>query len=135
MSSIQDEKTAILEVFARYCFYTDLGRAEDYANLFTEDCDWDGGPFGRQQGRANLLAFIKQGAGATALRHHNTNIVIDVNGNEARAASYVTVYGVAEQTPVIFFVGCYIDHLVKRDGRWYFKQRKIRTDLSEATHL
>lgn len=133
MTSILEEKDAIREMFAKYCFYTDSGQFEKYAALFTEDCDWDGGPFGRQQGRANLLAMLKSGGDAsTKMRHHNTNIVIEVNGSEARATSYVTVYGVAEQTPVIFFVGTYFDHLVKQNGRWMFKQRKIRTDFADA---
>ena len=133
MPSILEEKDAIREMFAKYCFYTDSGQFEKYANLFTEDCDWDGGPFGRQQGRANLLAMLKSGGDAsTKMRHHNTNIVIEVQGDEARASSYVTVYGVGEATPVIFFVGCYVDHLVRQNGQWLFKQRKIRADLSEA---
>lgn len=133
MPSTLEDKDAIRELFAKYCFYTDSGQVEKYCALFIEDCDWDGGPFGRQQGRANLLAMLKSGGdAATKLRHHTTNLVVEVNGNEARATSYVTVYGVGEQTPGIFFVGIYFDHLVRQNGRWLFKQRKIRTDFADA---
>lgn len=136
MSTLQEDKDAIRETMARYCFYTDSGQFEKYAELFVEDCDWDGGPFGRQQGRANLLAMLKAGGEAsTKMRHSTTNIVIDVRGHDAFATSYVTVLGVGGETPLVFFAGCYIDHLVRLDGRWYFKQRKIRTDLSEAVVL
>ena len=136
MASILEEKDAIREMFAKYCFYTDSGQFEKYAALFTEDCDWDGGPFGRQQGRANLLAMLKSGGdSATKLRHSTTNIVIEVNGNEARATSYIQVLGVGGEAPVIFFAGLYFDHLVKQNGKWMFKQRKIRTDFTEAVVL
>ena len=33
---------------------------------------------------------------------------------------------------VLPFAGCYVDHLVKQNGKWLFQQRKIRTDLGEA---
>lgn len=136
MSSILEEKDAIREMFAKYCFYTDSGQFEKYAALFTEDCDWDGGPFGRQQGRANLLAFLKSGGdAATKMRHHNTNLVIEVNGNEARATSYIQVLGIGGEMPVAYFAGIYFDHLIKQNGRWMFKQRKIRTDFSEAVAI
>jgi hypothetical protein len=136
MASIIEEKDAIREIFAKYCFYTDSGQFEKYTNLFTEDCDWDGGPFGRHQGRANLLAMLKEGGDtSTKLSHSTTNSVITVNGDEARAISYVQVLGVGESTPVVFFAGIYLDHLVKQNGRWLFKQRKLRTDFSEVVNL
>lgn len=133
MSSLLEDKDAIRDVIARYCFYTDSGQFEKYADLFTEDCDWDGGIFGRHSGRAALLASMRSsGDAATKLRHSTANIVIRVDGDEARATSYATVLGVGGETPLIFFAGCYIDQLVRREGRWLFKHRKIRTDLSEA---
>jgi hypothetical protein len=133
MTSILEDKDAIREVFAQYCFYTDSGQFEKYVDLFTEDCDWDGGPFGRHQGKASLLAMLKQDRDtATKLRHSTTNSVITVNGDESRAISYVQVLGIGEPTPVIFFAGIYLDHLVRQNGRWLFRQRKLRTDFSEA---
>jgi SnoaL-like domain len=136
MTSMLEDKDAIREMFAQYCFYTDSGQFEKYVNLFTEDCDWDGGPFGHHQGRANLLAMLKQGGDtATKLRHSTTNSLITINGNEARAISYVQVLGVGEPAPVIFFAGIYLDYLIKQNGRWLFKQRKLRTDFSEARNL
>jgi hypothetical protein len=137
MASLLEEKDSIRELMARYCFYTDSGQSEKYAGLFTEDCEWDGGPFGRCMGRAALRA-MHQGNGdsaATQLRHLNTNAVITVDGDEARAVSYVAVIGVAEQTPTLFFAGAYFDRFVKQDGQWQFKLRRIVTDLSVIQQL
>jgi len=131
MTSVLEDKAAILELFAKYCFYTDACQFEKNANLFTEDCEWDGGPLGCYRGRANFMAFFKSGP-APKLRHSVSNIHIAVDGEEARAISYVQVLDTEPPTPVIAFFGIYIDHLVKLDGRWLFKQRKARTDFSEA---
>ncbi|MGE0383109.1 MAG: nuclear transport factor 2 family protein [Gammaproteobacteria bacterium] len=133
MPSILEDKDAIRDLFARYCFYTDSGQFEKYVALFTEDCDWDGGSFGRCQGREALLAYLKAGGDASKnLRHSTTNMVIEVQGDSATATSYVQVLGVEGQAPVIFFAGIYLDRLVRRDGRWLFAQRRIRTDFADA---
>jgi hypothetical protein len=133
MPSILEEKDAIRDLFARYCFYTDSGQMEKYAALFTEDCDWDGGAFGRHQGRANVLAKMKAaGDAATKLRHLTINSLIEINGDEAHATSYILLFGVGGEAPLPVFAGLYFDHLVKLNGQWLFKQRKIRTDFQEA---
>jgi SnoaL-like protein len=131
MASVLEEKDSIRETMARYCFYTDSGQSEKYADLFTEDCDWDGGPFGRCLGKAALLAMHRgSGDSATKLRHVNTNVVITLNDNEAQATSYVAVIGVGETAPTIFFAGTYVDQFVKRGGRWLFKVRRIVPDIT-----
>ena len=131
MATDLEEKDSIRETMARYCFYTDSGQSEKYADLFTEDCDWDGGVFGHCVGRAALLAMHKGGGdSSTKLRHVNTNVVITVNGNAAQAISYVAILGVGEQSPSVFFSGSYFDRLVKQGGRWLFQTRRIVTDLS-----
>lgn len=136
MATDLEEKDSIREIMARYCFYTDTGQSEEYADLFTDDCDWDGGPFGRCVGKAALLAMHKSsGDSATKLRHVNTNVIITVNGNEAQAISYVAVLGVGEQSPTVFFAGSYLDRFVKQGGRWLFKTRRIATDLSALKDL
>jgi hypothetical protein len=136
MTTELEEKDSIREMMARYCFFTDSGQSEKYADLFTEDCEWDGGPFGRYVGKAALLAMHKGGGdSATKLRHVNTNVVITVKGNEAHAVSYVCVLGLGEQPPALFFAGSYLDHLVKRGGRWLFKTRRLVSDLAAVKNL
>ena len=53
MPSALEEKDAIREVLAEYCFRLDGGRYDDMAALFTEDGTWDTA-FGKGKGRAAI---------------------------------------------------------------------------------
>ena len=88
MSNALEEKDAIREVLAEYCFRLDGGRYDDMAALFTEDGTWDTA-FGAATGRAAIAQQardIRARAGDNRPRaiHLVTNIVIALNGNEAR---------------------------------------------------
>jgi len=134
MTTVLEDKDAICDILARSCFYSDTCQFEKNANLFTEDCEWDGGAAGHQKGRANVMAFFKLGA-EPKFRHCVSNIQITIDGDEAHAISYLQVLSIREPVPVIIFSGIYLDHLVRRDGRWLFKLRKVRADFAEARIL
>jgi len=53
MPTAIEEKDAIREVLAEYCFALDGGRYDDMAALFTEDGTWDTA-FGAATGRAAI---------------------------------------------------------------------------------
>jgi hypothetical protein len=127
-----EEKDQIRDVLSNYCFYTDGGYPDRWVDLFTDDCQWDGGPFGLCASKQELRAFMKQsGAAGIGMKHMTTNIVIRLEGAQARARSYVLVLGKADQWNSILFAGHYDDVLVKTDGRWLIRSRKLRSDLSE----
>ncbi len=133
MGMVSEDKDQVRELLARYCYYADSGQVEHYANLFTLDCDWDGGIFGRQLGRENVLTMMRSNSGSRPkTRHSTTNIVITLDGDKADATSYVTVMNVGTDQPSVIFVGCYIDRLSREDGKWLFQTRRIRPDLAEA---
>lgn len=133
MTTVNEEKAEIREMFARYCIYTDSGQIQKYADLFTEDCDWDGGAFGRVQGRNGVLEKMKSAGDAPkGLRHITTNTVIEVQGTEAKATSYALLLSVVGESPTVIFSGLYFDHLVKVDGQWLIKRRQIRTNFEDA---
>jgi uncharacterized protein (TIGR02246 family) len=122
-----EEKDAIREVMAEYCFRLDNDRFADMAALFTEDGTWDTF-FGKGTGRDGVEAFVR-GLRGSAVRpraiHHVTNIVIKLDGTTAKAFSnWMTVQN-SEQGPKIGSAGSYTDDLVKQDGRWLFRYRKI----------
>jgi uncharacterized protein (TIGR02246 family) len=121
------EKDAIREVMAEYCFRLDGDRFAEMAALFTEDGTWDTA-FGKGTGRAGVEALVRRIRG-TAVRpraiHHVTNVVIKAEGTTATSFSnWVTVQN-SEQGPKIGSAGSYADTLVKQDGRWLFRYRKI----------
>ena len=57
MATVLEEKDAIRELMHAYCFRCDTRDADGLAALFTEDCVWDGGPFGRKNGPEELKQF------------------------------------------------------------------------------
>ena len=125
------EKEAIRDVLHRYCYGTDAGDTELWVEGFTDDCVWDGGPFGVQHGTAAMRAFHGPNADASkALRHLTLNTVIDLHGDTAHAVSYVVVLARSESFQV-YFAGFYDDDFVKLAGRWRIRRRLLRADLSE----
>ena len=68
--------------------------------------------------------------GIPATNHLMHNLIVDVDGDEARASTYVQVLqgfdGFAPQTIV---TGVYRDVLRRRDGRWTFFERSIDGSL------
>jgi uncharacterized protein (TIGR02246 family) len=123
-----EEKDAIREVMAEYCFRLDNDRFADMAALFTEDGTWDTA-FGKGTGRAEVEALVRGMRQSRTARpraiHHVTNIVITLDGASAKAFSNWVVVQNSDQGPKIGSAGSYTDDLVKQDGRWLFRYRKI----------
>ena len=87
MPTASEEKDAIREAMAEYCFALDGGRYDDMAALFTEDGTWDTA-FGQATGRAAIAGHardIRAKAGDDRPRavHLVTNIAIALDGEKA----------------------------------------------------
>jgi uncharacterized protein (TIGR02246 family) len=124
MTTLLEDKDAIRELLSQYCFCVDSGDAETYAAMFTEDGVWDGGPFGRRQGRPALRELIA--GGPRSLRHLTTNPVITIRGETATARSYLLIVSTSsDKPPSLFFAGFCDDQFVKEAGRWLIRSRAI----------
>ncbi len=129
MPTAAEDKDAIRELMAEYCFRLDEGRYDDMAALFTEDGTWDTA-FGKATGRAaiaDLARGIRTRAGAERPRaaHLVTNIIISLDGAQAEACSNWVVMQNSPQGPKIGSGGAYADRIVQLNGRWLFDYRKI----------
>ena len=129
MPTAVEEKDAIREVLAEYCFRLDDGRFAEMAALFTESGTWDTA-FGRATGRAaiaDLARGIRKRAGEQPPRavHLVTNISIVLDGENARVRSNWTVVQNSPEGPKIGSGGAYQDELIKVQGQWLFRYRKI----------
>jgi hypothetical protein len=127
--SALDDKDAIRELMAEYCFRLDDGRFAEMAALFTVDGTWETA-FGAATGReaiAALAADLRARAGAARPRaaHLVTNIVITLDGERARARSNWLVMQNSPAGPKLGSGGAYLDDLVRVDGQWRFRHRKI----------
>jgi uncharacterized protein (TIGR02246 family) len=129
MPSVVEEKDAIREVLARYCFALDGGKFAEMAALFTEDGTWHTA-FGKATGRAEIAKFA---AGLRAHRlgptpraiHHVTNVVVTLDGDSAKVRSNWTTVQNAPDGPKIGSGGAYDDDMVKIGGNWFFRYRTI----------
>jgi hypothetical protein len=130
MPTAGEDKDAIREVMAEYCFRLDDGRYHDMAALFTEDGTWDTA-FGAATGRAaiaELARDIRSRAGADRPRraaHLVTNVVIALEGAQARVRSNWMVMQNSPAGPKLGSGGAYADEFVQRDGRWLLRYRRI----------
>lgn len=129
MPSALEEKDAIREVLAEYCFRLDGGDYDGMAALFTEDGTWDTA-FGKGTGRAaiaQLARDIRARAGDNRPRaiHLVTNIAIALHGDEAEVRSNWTVVQNSPEGPKIGSGGGYADRMAKQGGTWLFQYRKI----------
>ena len=135
MPTALEDKDAIREVLAEYCFRLDGDRFAEMAALFTEDGVWDTA-FGKAAGPAAIAALardIRARAGDNRPRaiHLVTNIAITLDGERARARSNWTVVQNTPAGPGIGSGGGYEDEMIKRDGRWFFQYRKINRFIAD----
>jgi hypothetical protein len=129
MATVLEEKDAIREVLAEYCFRLDGGAFADMAALFTEDGTWDTA-FGKATGRgaiANLARGLRERGPQPRPRgiHLVTNIAIALDGDRAQVRSNWTVVQNSPEGPKIGSCGGYADEMVKEAGAWRFRYRKI----------
>ena len=129
MPTAVEDKDAIREVLAEYCFRLDDGRFSEMAALFTEDGTWDTA-FGKATGRtaiAELASSLRTRAEQPRPRavHLVTNIAIALDGARAQVRSNWMVMQNSPQGPRIGSGGAYIDDMVRADGRWLFRYRRI----------
>ena len=128
MPTATEDKDAIREVLAEYCFALDTFRFADMAALFTEDGTWDTA-FGKATGHAAIVELVgsigKTAAMPSRPIHMVTNIVIKLNADGAHVLSNWALVQNSEQGPKIGSAGGYEDQMVKRAGRWLFHYRKI----------
>ena len=129
MPTAVEDKEAIRELLAEYCFHLDDDRFAEMAALFTEDGTWDTA-FGKAVGRSAIAALarsLREGAGTARPRavHLVSNIGIALDGDHAEARSNWIVIENSVAGPKIGSGGAYRDDLARVAGRWRFRYRKI----------
>ena len=135
MASALEEKDAIREALGTYCFHLDSGNFEAMAALFTEDGTWHT-DFGKGTSRAGIVEHARSLRKGDAPRprgvHLTTNIVIELNGDRATVRSNWMVAQNTDAGPKVSSAGGYADDMVKRDGCWLFRYRKIDRFIAEG---
>ena len=125
---VLEDSEAIKKLKARYCAYCDNNYdATGIAALFTEDAVWDGGSFGKYEGREAIRTFFE---GAPKLLtfaiHQVMNPLIEVQGERATGTWYLfQPCTLAEGNQAVWLAARYEEEYVKVGEEWKFKQLKV----------
>jgi uncharacterized protein (TIGR02246 family) len=129
MASISEDRDAIRDLYARYCFHIDTGTAEQWAALFTPQGEF-GGVGDPVIGTEALTAFASGSLASGMNTHHLvTNEVIDVQGDSATGSASLALY--MSGSPAL--IGRYQDSLERVDGQWRFASRLFVADSPPAS--
>ena len=139
LADYANDRAEIENLSARYMVAVDAGDIETVMSAWADDgvLDWVRGvEHGKEAIRKAMSGFggaaasrnIPEGATSRPRAHHHIlNHVIDVNGNTAKTIAYW--FALTNNTPQkdvqLLYFGHYEDELVKQNGRWLFKKRKV----------
>lgn len=132
------EQKAIERMMFDYSYHLDMNHPDELAALFVEDCEVSYAP---NFGATGMEAYKKtlEGIGTffRGTSHHNSNISIDfVNDSEANVRSVVlAIHRYTRERADGILYGQYFDTVVKRDGKWKFKRRELRTTMTTDYHV
>jgi len=125
------DRQQIADLLYRYCLHADLYEPGPLAALFTEDCAVtlgasEGGPI---EGRAALEEQVRRNLGRfAATSHHNTNVRVALDGDDATAMSYIYAWhAFADGTPDLHVYGQYHDRLRRTAAGWRIAERRLLT--------
>lgn len=115
----------------RYCWYFDDADLDGLVDLFTDDAVCDLGPFGRWEGRDEIVAGYRAqmlASGVPGGRLHSvSNGLIDVDRNRATGRWYLVDYDISlGSVERIRILASYQDEYSRDNGRWRIARTAIR---------
>jgi uncharacterized protein (TIGR02246 family) len=125
---VLEDVEAIKRLKHRYADACDRGYdADALAELFAEDAVWDGGLFGRHEGREAIREFF-QGVSSDIVfaLHYMMNPIIDVTGDRATGTWYLfqTCTFAQGNTP-IWGAARYDEEYVREPDGWKFRRLRL----------
>ncbi len=123
LQKVEDE-LEIIRLRARYCHLLDDMQWDDFVDLFTEDGVFEG--LSKVSGHQEIMRFFSQDVPKVAEQfwHFCTNGTVQVDGDTATgriSMEYISISNGVSYTSA----GHYDDVMVRENGVWKFKSRKI----------
>jgi hypothetical protein len=131
MPTSATDRSAILELAARYLHSLDCQNVDAWVECFTEDGVFDAIEDVRVVGHDALRKFISSLASKAPSRHTPATLWVQGEGKSAMMRSYFTVMPLKDPTNLIQ-VGRFEDRLVNVDGEWKFAERRVITDWKKG---
>jgi ketosteroid isomerase-like protein len=139
------ERLAIRELVDAYSFCADRRDAAGQMALFTEDTDFlvymdsrNPSPTQQIRGRAALAPVFDDLNTYEATLHFNGQSTTALDGDHASGVTYCLAHHVkvdGSARSLMIAAIRYLDTFVKRDGTWFFSQRKLMVDWTETRPL
>jgi ketosteroid isomerase-like protein len=149
LASYADDRAEIVNISNRYMVAVDAGDIDTVMSTWAEDgvLDWVRGVENGKDAIRKAMSNFGGAARAAAIpdgvtsrprtRHQIINHVIDVNGDTAKTIAYW--FAITNNTPQkdvqLMYFGHYEDELVKRNGKWLFKHRKVYNESLQNRSL
>jgi hypothetical protein len=128
----------IRQLLYRYARGVDRADLDLLRSVYAPDGTDHHGPFdGPGRDFAQVVYDKATEAWDTVGNHHITNVFIEVDGDEAKAEVYFLAlhpHNNNGTVQVAMMSGRYVDQLVRTNGQWGIKRRRVITDLSR-NHL
>lgn len=123
-----EDKVQIAELCARYARAVDDDDIDAWLATWSSDGELTAA-FGSAKGTANLRALETrlQAGFSKGHRHVVANNIVDGEGHEATATSYLIIFE-REHVPSVIATAVYYDTLRNIDGVWKFFKRDLRND-------
>ena len=123
----------INNAFIRYATSLDRGDVDAVVDCFAEDASLVSPVLGEFFGHAGVRDFASRTArlrheGGVQFRHVVSNLVVDVEGDLARATCYLLDFRTRDGKTQLLSPGEYECVLRKIDGRWLFERRVVVMD-------
>ena len=144
MNETFDDWLAITHTIARYGRLADQRRSGEMADLFTPDGRMlmfrprADEPAESPVGREQLIAAFDTLAAFVVTSHVLSPSDVEIDGDSARAHTSCMSHHVretAEGRMRFTLADRYEDTLVRREGRWFFQERRKYTDWTESAPL
>jgi len=127
-----EDRFGISDLFTRYTCALDAGDVDTLVDCFTEDGALISPAVGAHSGRPAIRAFAERfarfRANESQLRHVISNLMMQVDGDHARASCYLIVFLTRDGESRLLAPGRYDCELRKVGDAWRFQRRVVTHD-------
>lgn len=133
--ALRADRQQVEETLYRYASTIDAGDHESLRALLTDDARAKYGARDWLEGADEVVDFIRDKGSNVGWQHHLLNVYhVEVDGDDATALTYHTSYQITRERPdeAAMIVARYHDRLVRTDGRWLIREKRMEIGWRET---
>ena len=133
--ALRTDREQVEETLYRYASTIDVGDHARLRTLLTDDARARYGARDWIEGAEAVVGFIREKGENVGWQHHLLSVYhVDIDGDEATALTYHTSYQIIRDRPdeAAMIVARYHDRLVRVDGRWLIREKRMEIGWRET---